>query len=255
MKFIPKVPGAYSIEIKINGDTLANSAFTLALKERELSVVDELDLNSLEGEQVDILVGIAVNMKKNIAVTDNGKQCVYIFDKNSKFQRKLELKGNPHGVTYLKGDEILIVDTNNDRIQQTNIQTGTVVKTLGKEGLGIGDFDIPGDVCLDEERRIAMTDFWNNGMQVMSRERETISIFGNFGPEKLTHPKSCLPYKDKFFVSDTENHYIKALGKLGTFVHEFRKKGNQDGQLNYSSGLPMDSSNNLLVCDPWNNRV
>ena len=88
-------------------------------------------------------------MKKNIAVTDNGKQCVYIFDKNSKFQRKLELKGNPHGVTYLKGDEILIVDTNNDRIQQTNIQTGAVVKTLGKEGLGIGDFDIPGDVCLD----------------------------------------------------------------------------------------------------------
>ena len=92
-------------------------------------------------------------------------------------------------------------------------------------------------------------------MQVMSRKRETISIFGNFGPEKLIHPKSCLPYKDKFFVSDTENHYIKALDKLGTFVHEFRKKGNQDGQLNYSSGLPIDSSNNLLVCDPWNNRV
>ena len=163
VKFTPEVPRAYRIEVKISGDTLANSAFTVALKERELSVVDELDLNSLEGEQVDILVGIAVNMKGNIAVTDNGKQCVYIFDKNSKFQRKLELKGNPHGVTYLKGDEILIVDTNNYRIQQTNIQTGTVMKTLGKEGLGIGDFDIPGDVCLDEERRIAMTDFWNNG--------------------------------------------------------------------------------------------
>ena len=258
MKFIPKVPGAYSIEVKINGDTLANSPFTVAVKERELTVVGELDLNLLEGERINNLFGIAVNTKGNIAVTDVGKNCVYIFDKNGKCLRKIGDKGqfrNPFGVTYLNDDEILIVDTNNDRIQQTSIQTGTVVKTLGKEGLGIGDFDIPGDVCLDEERRIAMTDFWNNGIQVMSREGETISIFGNFGPEKLIHPKSCLPYKDKFFVSDTENHYIKALDKLGTFVHEFRKKGNQDGQLNYSSGLPIDSSNNLLVCDPWNNRV
>ena len=76
MKFTPEVPRAYRIEVKISGDTLANSAFTVALKERELSVVDELDLNSLEGEQVDILVGIAVNMKGNIAVTDNGKHSI-----------------------------------------------------------------------------------------------------------------------------------------------------------------------------------
>ena len=40
-------------------------------------------------------------------------------------------------MAYLNDDEILIVDTNNDRIQQTDIQTAT-----GKEGLGIGDFDI-----------------------------------------------------------------------------------------------------------------
>ena len=107
-------------------------------------------------------------------------------------------------MTYLNDDEILIVDTNNDRIQQTSIQTGTVVKTLGQEGLGIGDFDIPGDVCLDEERRIVVTGFRNSGRQVMSR---------------------------------------------------VWKKGNQDGQLNYPSGLLIDSSNNLLMCDQWNNRV
>ena len=85
------------------------------------------------------------------------------------FWEKLELKGNPRGVAYLNDDEILIVDTNNDRIRQTDIQTATVVKNLGKEGLGIGDFDILGDVCLDEERRIVVTGFRNSGRQVMSR--------------------------------------------------------------------------------------
>ena len=74
---------------------MPNSPYIVAVKERELTVVGGLDLNSLEGEEVDILVGIAVNMKGNIAVTDNGKHSVYIFDKNGKFLRKIRVKGKP----------------------------------------------------------------------------------------------------------------------------------------------------------------
>ena len=258
VKFIPKVPGAYSIEVKINGDTLANSPFTVAVKERELTVVGELDLNLLEGERVDNLFGIAVHTKGNIAVTDIGKHCVYIFDKNGKCLRKIGDKGQfkyPLGVTYLKDDEILIADTNNNRIQQINIQTGTVVKTFGKEGEGTREFNLPTDVCLDEERRIVVTEIWSKRIQVMSCQGETISIFGNIGPEKLKGPRSCLPYKDKFFVSDGGNNCINAFDKSGTFLHKFGKQGNQDGQFNNPSGLLIDSSNNLLVCDQWNNRV
>ena len=47
-------------------------------------MVGELDLNLLEGEQVGCLLGIAVDMEGNIAVTDCHKHCVYIFDKNGK---------------------------------------------------------------------------------------------------------------------------------------------------------------------------
>ena len=75
----------------------------------------ELDLNLL-GEQVGCLLGITV--------TDCSKHCVYIFAKNGKCLRKHD-------------DEILIADTNNSRIQQINIQTGTAVRTLGKAAVGI----------------------------------------------------------------------------------------------------------------------
>ena len=258
VKFIPKVPGAYSIEVKINGDTLANSPFIVAVKEREVIVVGEFDLNLLEGERVDNLFGIAVNTKGNIAVADIGKHCVYIFDKNGKCLRKIGDKGqfrNPFGVTYLNDDEILITETGNGRIQQINIETGTVVNTLGREGEGTGEFCAPTDVCLDEERRIVVAEFSSKRIQVMSPEGETISIFGNIGPDKLTKPFSCLPYKNKFFVSDSGKQCIKAFDKSGTFLHKFGKQGNQDGQFNYLDGLLIDSSNNLLVCDPWNNRV
>ena len=256
VKFIPKVPGAYSIEMKINGDTLANSPFTVAVKERELIVVGELDLNLLEGEQVGRLFGIAVNTKGNIAVTDFGKHSVYIFDKNGKCLRKIGVERqfkDPSGVTYLNDEEILIADTKNDRIQQINIQTGTVVKTLGKAG--IGDSYRPFDVCLDKERRIVVTELSIGSIQVMSCGGETISIFGNIGPEKLNNPRSCLPYKNNFFVSDGGNQCIKAFDESGTFLHKFGKQGNQDGQFNNPSSLLIDSSNNLLVCDQLNNRV
>ena len=255
VKFIPKVPGAYSIEMKINGDTLANSPFTVAVKERELTVVGELDLNLLEGEQVDNLFGIAVNTKGNIAVIDNGKHCVYIFDKNGQCLRKIGVNGYPSGVTYLNDDEILIVDTKNGRILQINILSGTVVKTLGKVGVGMGEFYFPTDVCLDEERRIVVTEFSSNRVQVLSREGETISIFGNIDPEKLKKPSSCLPYKNNFFVSDSGNQCIKAFDRSGVFLHKFGKEGNQDGQFENPNGLLIDSFNNLLVCDQLNNRV
>ena len=158
-------------------------------------------------------------------------------------------------MTYLKDDEILIADTNNNRIQQINIQTGTVVKTFGKEGEGTREFNLPTDVCLDEERRIVVTEFSSKRIQVMSCQGETISIFGNIGPEKLEQPWRCLPYINKFFVSDSKNNCIKVFDKSGTFLHKFGKQGNQDGQFNNPRGLLIDSSNNLLVCDEENNRV
>ena len=257
MNFIPKVPGAYSIEVKINGDTLVNSPFTVAVKERELTVVGNLDLNLLEGERVDDLFGIAVNTIGNIAVTDRGKNSVYIFDKNGQCLRKIGVRGqfmNPCGVTYLNDDEILITDTSNRRIQQINIQTGTVVNTLGR-AVGKGEFHFPCDVCLDEERRIVVTEICSGRIQVMSREGETISIFGNIGPEKLNLPMRCLPYKDKFFISDCKDDCIKAFDKSGTFLHKFGKRGDQDGQFDHPNGLLIDSFNNLLVCDRKNNRV
>ena len=257
VKFIPKVPGAYSIEVKINGDTLANSPFTVAVKERELIVVGELDLNLLKGEGVNDLFGIAVNTKGNIAVTDCGTNSVYIFDKNGKCPRKIGVQGqfrNPFGVTYLNDDEILITDTSNRRIQQINIQTGTVVNTLGR-AVGKGEFHFPSDVCLDEERRIVVTEFLKSRIQVMSPEGETISIFGNIDPEKLNNSKSCFPYKDKFFISDSGNHCIKAFDKSGTFLHRFGKRGNQDGQFDSPYGLLINRSHCLLVCDQLNHRV
>ena len=135
------------------------------------------------------------------------------------------------------------------------MQTGTVVKSFGKYGAGKGEFKNPLHVCLDDEGRIVVTDCGNDRIQVLSQNGETILIFGDRGPEKLSRPTSFIPYTNMFLVSDRDNNYIKVFDQTGTYLFKFGKEGNEDGQFNGPRGMLLDSSNNLLVCDLNNNRV
>ena len=206
--------------------------------------------------------GIAVNTTGKIAIADNEGHCVYIFDKEGNCLRKIGCERrnagqfeSSWGVTYLNDNEILVADQMNHRIQQVDVQTGTVVKTFGKRGKAKGEFYGPVGVSLDEQHRIVVTEWRNQRIQVMTQEGETITMFGDSGPEKLNGPTSCIPYKNMFLVSDGGNHCIKVFNQSGTFLYKFGKQGNQDGQFNWPYGMLLDSSNNLLVCDENNNRV
>jgi len=262
LKFTPRVPGAYNIEVNINGDKLPTCPFTVQVKERELVVVGELDLNFFPGDEPEWLYGIAVNSEGKIVVTDDSGHCVYESDRDGNCLSKRCSEGvnpgqfsNAADVSYVNNNEILIADQENHRIQHINVQTGTVVKSFGKCGAGKGELKSPIDVCLDDEGRIVVTEYGNHRIQVLSQEGETISIFGDSGPEKLNKPTSCIPYKNMFLISDGSNDCIKVFDQTGTFLHKFGKQGNQDGQFKLPCGMLLDSSNDLLVCDCGNDRV
>ena len=203
-----------------------------------------------------------MNTEGQIVVTDNLGNCVYVFDKDGNCMRKIGSKRShtgqfqcPNGISFLNDNEVHIADLKNCRIQRLNIQTGTVVKSFGKESREKGEFGGPVDVTLDDEERVVVTEWGNNRIQVMSKEGESIFTFGDKGPEKLHYPSCCIPYKKMFLVSDAGNHCIKAFDQSGTFLYKFGKKGYQDGEFKMPHGLLVDSSKNLLVCDSGNNRV
>ena len=262
LKFTPKVPGAYSVEVKIYDEKLPSSPFTLAVKERQLVVVGELNLKSNQGQEFKRPTGIAVNRRGDIAVVDNVGHCIFVFNKEGNFLKQIGIQGTypgqfiyPNGVLFLNNNEILVADQFNNRIQHINVQTGTVLKTFGKEGEGKGDFKAPCAVHLDDAERIVVTEFCNNRVQVMSKEGETLFTIGDRGPEKLRKPYNCIPYKNIFMISEKDNHIIKAFDSSGTFLYKIGKEGNQDGHFNAPKGMCLDGSNNLLVCDFSNNRV
>ena len=263
VKFIPKVPVTYNITVKINGDKLVNSPFTVQVKERRIDVVGELDL---KGEIPQEPHAIAVNSKGLIAVSDPERHAILIFDKEGKFVRKLGCHGEnpgqlkyPAGVTFLNDDEILVADEWNHRIQQFNVQTGNFVKSFGKEGTGDGEFQNPEGICMDGEGHAVVADFCNNRIQVLTKDGKPVLTFGDSGPGKLNRPIGCIYHKNMFIVSDNGNQCLKVFDSSGKFLYKIGEGGNADGQLSCPRGLCVETEygnrQNILVCDQGNGRI
>ena len=259
-KFVAKVPGTYKIEVKINGQKLARSPFSILVKARELNVIGKLDV---QGEMLQGPAGIAVNSKGVIAVADSVGHCILVFDETGKFVRKIGSYGdkdgqlkNPADVTFVNDDEILVADECNHRIQQLNVQTGNFVKSFGKKGSGDGEFKNPVSVCITSDGRfIVVADFNNSRIQVFTMDGEPVFKFGDSGPERLDHPTDCVCYEEKFIVTDKSNNCVKVFDGKGQFLYKFGEKGNGDGQLNLPFGLCVDKHKNVFFCDKGNNRI
>ena len=259
-KFVAKVRGTYKMEVKINGEKLANSPFTVLVKAREFNVVGKLDF---QGEVPQGPTGIAVNSKGVIAVVDKKGHCILIFDEKERFVRKLGCHGNndgqfngPADVTFLNDDEILVADEANHRIQRFNVQTGNFVKCFGKKGTGDGEFKNPMSVCIRSEGHfVVVTEHGNSRVQVLTMDGEPVLKFGDSGSEKLDHPIGCVCQENKFIVTDMGNNCVKVFDGSGKFLYKFGEKGNADGQFNLPWGLCIDKYGNVLVCDSLNHRI
>ena len=262
VKFAPKVPGTFNITVKINDNKLATSPYTVQVKERLIQFVGELELKrkTLQAPR-----GIAVNSKGLLAVADDKKHCILIFDKEGKFVKKLGCYGNiagqlnyPLDVIYLNDDNILVADQFNHRIQQFNVQTGNSVKSFGKKGARDGEFYSPVSLCMDGKGRVIVAEFRNNRVQVISVDGKPVFKFGDSGPGKLYQPIACIQHQNKIFVSDWDNHCLKVFDNSGKFLYKIGEPGKVDGQLHGPWGLCLEQCGNhynLLVCNTTNGRI
>ena len=262
VKFVPKVPGTYNMTVKINGNKLVTSPFRVQVKERRIDVVGELVLKK---EISDSPNWIAVNSKGTIALSDDKKDCILMFDKDGNFVRKFGSYGKgpgelftPAGLAFLNDDELLVVDDRNGRIQQFNVQTGNFVKSFGKEGTGDGEFKRPEGIFINNEGHVIVTDYSNDRIQVLDKYGKFMFKFGDDDPGKLNEPSGCIYHKDKFIVSDSGNHCLKVFDKSGKFLYEIGEEGEADGQFVSPWGLCVEKygdHQNLLVCDRNNGRI
>ena len=132
------------------------------------------------------------------------------------------------------------------------------VSAFGFEGSSVGKFSYPWGVAVNANDEIAVTDQFNNRVQIFSSEGNFLRSFGKKGDMvgEFNIPRGITFHNNgNIFVKDSLNHRIQIFSGEGKFVGSFGGEGDLDSQLDNSFGLSVDSEGNIIVADAGNKLI
>ena len=264
VKFIPKVAGQLTAEVKVNGNHVSKSPLVMNVKQQQM-IQRQFKMKGVAMEGTKKLNGIAVNKDNTrIAIAYWSSHYVRVFNTDGDLLLTYGSLGSglgqlscPYGLSFLNNTDLVIADCDNHRICIVNTTTGILVKTFGHHGNGIGEFANPRGVYVDDDCNIIVSDRSNHRVQVFTKDGDYKHQFGLPG-RKCFKPVSTVTHRGLFYVSDYSNHVIHVFEKKGdvtTRISTIGGQGSADGQLSHPRGLAIDIDHNLLVCDHGNNRI
>lgn len=218
--------------------------------------------------------GISIDENGNIYILSRYIGEVVCFDKNLNFKYKIETFNNdsflfPQDIFVYK-NKIYVVDSHNDRIVIFS-SNGDFIKTFGKFGKGLYEFDYPASIFVDKDENIFVLDNGNKRVLVYDRNYNFIYEGKNLN---LYNPVSIFLYENNLFILDRESCDIKIFNWDGRAIKFTKKFGEFGGPLtknpylrttevNYTLDLGKFLEPNdifvfdgfLYICDSGNRRV
>jgi len=188
---------------------------------------------------------------------------------------------HPQGIGYDAAGQLLVADTGNHRVLVFSPDL-TLVRTIGSEGDGPGQFRSPTDVAVDGEGRIVVVDSGNRRVQVFTAEGSPVLTFGKAGEaddEFRAPTKVTVDENGHFLVTDTGGNRLQVFDRTGKHVFTLAnrtgpipddllqpdkdgKKTPKDwertdaGQFNEPGGIFYDRAlRRLFVANGWNCRA
>ena len=178
--YFPIVKGTFKLLVKVNREHISCSPFTVVLKPFQVKPVLSF------GKQ-----GSADGMFKR-----------------------------PMGVAVGAGDEIVVADCDNHRVQVFD-SNGTFLRSFGRKGENDGEFNYPAGIAINKDRQIFVADRNNHRIQIFSWEGRHLGSFGGKGSldSQLLNPRGLsLDSTANIIVADAGNKLIKIFTPDGRFV-------------------------------------
>ena len=253
--YYPRVQGTFKLLVKVNGEHISCSPFTVILKPFQVKPVLSFGKKGSGDRMFHYPYGVAVSDGDEIVVADHVNDRVQVFDSNGTFLRSFGHKGvnageldNPIGIAIDKDRNIFISDWGNHRVQIFSWEG----RHLGSFG-GKGSLSGPWGLSLDSTGNIIVADTGNKLIKIFTPDGRFVMKIGGQG--SFSFPVHCVQCGEYFIVSDSNEHCIKVFNREGHFQYKFGKKGKGDGELNYPYFLSVTQSKHLLVCDQGNHRI
>jgi len=127
--------------------------------------------------QFKILHGIAVDSSDRIIVIDTNNNRIQVFDSSGNFLFKFRSSGL--GVAADSSDRIIVAESRNNSIRVLD-SSGNFLFRFGSSGSGDGQFNSPFRVAVDSSDRIIVADRNNDRIQVFDSSGNFLFKFGLF---------------------------------------------------------------------------
>ena len=255
----PRVQGTFELSVKVNGEHISCSPFTVIVKPFQVKPVLSFGKEGSGDGMFNYPRGVAVSDGDEIVVADCNNHRVQVFDSNGTFLRFFGREGNyagefkySVGVAINKDRNIFVADTNNHRIQIFSWE-GRHLGSFGGKGSLDSQLSYPWGLSLDSTGNVIVADTGNKLIKIFTPDGRFVMKIGGQGSFSL--PIYCVQCGEYFIVSDSSEHCIKVFNREGHFQYKFGKQGEGDGEFNYLRFMSVTQSKHLLVCDGKNHRI
>jgi len=218
---------------------------------------------SVEGsgdEELVSPIGIAVDDRGDIYISDSVLQHVFVFDKERRYLRKFgssDLFKRPAGLA-LDGNRLYVVDTHGHRVIVLSKEKGNFLFSFGKNGIENGNFNYPTNIYISNEKLIYVTDSMNFRIQIFDQDGGFRSSFGKLGDSSgnLSKPKGiAVDSEGHIYVVDSHFDNVQIFDRNGNLLLVFGSSGNGKGEFMLPAGIYIDKLDRIYVADSYNKRI
>jgi hypothetical protein len=202
--------------------------------------------------QFDFPCAVAVDLSRNVYVSEYGNNRIQKFDSNGNFITKWGSEGSSDGqfdqpcggVAVDSSGHVFVVDSDNSRIQKFD-NNGNFITKWGSQGVGNGQFEEADSIAVDSSDNVYVGDYGKNIQKFDSN--------GNFITKwDIKGVTLAIDSSDNVYVGDIGDSNIQKFDNNGNFITKWGSEGVGNGQFNYIQGLAVDSSDNVYVLDKRN---
>ena len=259
ISYFAKETGKCDASVKVNDEHVHGSPFTVEVKPRQFRPVFSFGKRGSAAGMFNGPLGVAVNERNEIAVTETGGNRTQIFSSDGTVIRSFGTEGDkqgefnlPRGIAFDKNGNIIVADSRNHRVQCFSGQGGHL-NTFSSKGSLDHQLNTPHGLSLDSDGNVIVADSHNKLIKIFHPNGQFLRKIGVKG--SFSFPFHCIQYDKYLIVSDANVHCIKVCDRDGNFLYKFGKKGVGDGEFNEPRCLSVNKAGHLMVCDGWNHRV
>jgi DNA-binding beta-propeller fold protein YncE len=205
------------------------------------------------------------------AITAEPDGSVFVVDKSGRIQRfsadgafetgwrmpETE-HGKPIGLSVHPDGRLFVADTHYHRVMVFD-RDGRFLASLGREGTGDGEMQLPTDVAFDADGYVYVGEYQGNDR--ITKWSPNLAFVKALAEEpmdgkRLRRPAGLAVDREQtLWIADACNHRIVRLSREGELLATFGRFGSSPGEMRYPYDIAVTPDDQIMICEYEGNRL